>query len=156
MLDSIFYNGRINALDDQNRVYEAVGVSNGRIAALGTDQELKSFISPKTEVVDLKGDVMFPGFMEAHNHLAIVAYMFDGIDLSAKHANKMDDVLSLVKAKVKKAQPGDWIKGSRYAEYFLIENRHPTRLDLDQVSPDNPVVLLPHLVPRLRTQQPGP
>ena len=94
MLDSIFYNGRINALDDSDNTYEAVGVSNGRIAALGTDQELKAFTGLKTEVVDLKGAVMFPGFMEAHNHLAIVAYLFDGIDLSAKSAKSMDDVLA--------------------------------------------------------------
>ena len=141
MLDSIFYNGRINALDDAGNTYEAVGVSNGRIAAVGTDQELKQYISPQTEVVDLKGAVMFPGFMEAHNHLAIVAYLFDGIDLSPKHANKMDDVLSLVKAETEKAHPGDWIKGSRYAEYFLAENRHPSRYDLDQVSSENPVVI---------------
>jgi len=51
MLDTIFYNGRINALDDSDNTYEAVGVSNGRIAALGTDQELKAFTGLKTEVV---------------------------------------------------------------------------------------------------------
>ena len=141
MLDTIFYNGRINTLDDSGNIYEAVGVSNGTIAALGTDQELKPFMNPKTEVIDLKGAAMFPGFMEAHNHLAIVAHLFDGIDLSAGHAKSMDDVLSLVKADVDKAQAGDWIKGSRYAEYFLAENRHPTRRDLDQVSPENPVVI---------------
>ena len=141
MLNTIFYNGRINTLDDQNSVFEAVGVSNGKIAVLGTNQDLKPFISPKTEVVDLKGAAMFPGFMEAHNHLSIFAYLLDGIDLSAGRAKKIDDVLSRVKAESEKSPAGAWVKGSRYAEYFLAENRHPTRYDLDPVSPKNPVIL---------------
>jgi predicted amidohydrolase YtcJ len=140
-MDTIFYNGHINALDDDDCIYEAVGVSHGRISALGMDSDLKTLIGPKTEVLDLQGAVMFPGFMEAHNHLSIFAYLLDGIDLSAQKARKIDDVLTFVKAESEKTPAGTWIKGSRYAEYFLAENRHPTRYDLDPVSPDNPVVL---------------
>jgi predicted amidohydrolase YtcJ len=141
MMDKIFYNGYINTLDDDDCVYEAVGVTNGRISALGINSALKRLISPKTEIIDLQGAVMFPGFMEAHNHLSIFAYLLDGIDLSAQKARKMDDVLTLVKAESEKTPTSIWIKGSRYAEYFLVENRHPTRYDLDPVSPNNPVVL---------------
>jgi len=79
--------------------------------------------------------------MEAHNHLPMFGYLTEGIDLSASSAAKMDDVLSLVKADTEKLPAGSWIKGSRYAEYFLAENRHPTRWDLDQVSPQHPVIL---------------
>jgi predicted amidohydrolase YtcJ len=140
-MDTIYYNGRINTLDDNDSVYEAVGVDHGRISALGMDSELKPLISSKTEVLDLQGAVMFPGFMEAHNHLSIFAYLLDGIDLSAQKARKIDDVLSFVKAESGKAPAGTWIKGSRYAEYFLAENRHPTRYDLDPASPEHPVVL---------------
>ena len=53
----------------------------------------------------------------------------------------MDDILALVKERTETLPAGTWIKGSRYAEYFLAENRHPTRLDLDQVSPQHPVVI---------------
>jgi predicted amidohydrolase YtcJ len=140
-MDMIFYNGHINALDDKNSVYEAVGVNHGRISALGMNSDLKPLISPKTEILDLQRAVMFPGFMEAHNHLSIFAYLLDGIDLSAQKARKIDDVISFVKAESDKAPADTWIKGSRYAEYFLAENRHPTRYDIDPVSPDNPVVL---------------
>ena len=140
-MDSIFYNGKINTLDDAASVYSAVGVTAGKITALGSDDELRGFSGPKTETIDLKGAVMFPGFMEAHNHLSIYGYLLDGIDLSASKVSKMDDVLSLVKAEAEKTSSGTWIKGSRYAEYFLAENRHPTKDDLDRVSPQNPVIL---------------
>jgi len=140
-MDIIFYNGKINTLDQNDSVYSAAGVTAGRISAVGSDDELQRFSGPQTETVDLKGATMFPGFMEAHNHLAIYGYLLDGIDLSATKVSKMEDVLSLVKSEAEKTPTGNWIKGSRYAEYFLAENRHPTRHDLDQVSPDHPVVL---------------
>jgi predicted amidohydrolase YtcJ len=140
-LDTIYYNGRINTLDDSATECTAVGATRGIITALGSDEELRRLKSPETEMIDLKGTVMFPGFMEAHNHLMIYSYLIDGIDLSASNAARMDDVLNLVKSEIDKQPPGSWIKGSRYAEYFLAENRHPTRLDLDRVSPRHPVII---------------
>jgi len=140
-MDTIFYNGKINTFDPKNAVHEAVGVTNGNIAALGSEAELRPLGGIKTEAIDLQGAVMFPGFMEAHNHLPIYGYLLEGIDMSPANVNKVDDILSLIKARTDRLPSGQWIKGSRYAEYFLAENRHPTRHDLDQVSPEHPVIL---------------
>lgn len=140
-MDAIFYNGKINTFDGSAAEYTAVGAANGRVTALGSDDEVRRLKGSKTETIDLKGATVFPGFMEAHNHLMIYGYLIDGIDLSAVKVARMDDVLSRVKAATEKHPPGTWIKGSRYAEYFLAENRHPTREDLDQVSPRHPVIL---------------
>ncbi len=140
-MDTIFYNGRINTLDADGSVFSAVGVENGRIARTGSDTELKNLGGSRTESIDLKGAAMFPGFMESHNHLSIFGYLLDGIDLSASQVSCMDDVLAKVRTEVQNNSPGTWIKGSRYAEYFLAENRHPRREDLDSVSPDHPVIL---------------
>ena len=140
-MDIIFMNGKINTLDDAGTTCTAVGARNGFITALGTDADVRNQAGPKTEVVDLKGAVMFPGFMEAHNHLPMYGYLTDGMDLAPANVKKMDDILNLVKKETQKVPPGTWIKGSRYAEYFLAENRHPTRNDLDQVSPEHPVML---------------
>jgi predicted amidohydrolase YtcJ len=140
-MDIIFVNGKINTLDDADTTCTAIAASNGFITALGTDAEVRRLAGPKAEVVDLKGAVMFPGFMEAHNHLPIYGYLTDGIDLSPENVRKMDHILDRVQMAVEKVPPGTWIKGSRYAEYFLAENRHPTKKDLDQVSPMHPVIL---------------
>jgi predicted amidohydrolase YtcJ len=140
-MDIIFYNGRINTLDEAGTVCTAVAAANGIITAIGSDDELRRLGGPKTEKVDLNGAAMFPGFMEAHNHLTIYGYLLEGIDLCASKARKIDDILSRVKAEAEKTPAGTWIKGSRYAEYFLAENRHPTRTDLDLVSPVHPVIL---------------
>ncbi|MBF0276963.1 MAG: amidohydrolase [SAR324 cluster bacterium] len=140
-MDTIFYNGKINTFDQAGTVCSAVRASNGIISALGSDDELRSFVSPRTETVDLKGAVVFPGFMEAHNHLSIYGYLNDGLDLTPGKVKKIDDILALVKSRTETLPAGNWIKGSCYAEYFLEENRHPTRWDLDKVSPNHPVVL---------------
>jgi len=140
-MDIIFYNGRVNTLDGAGTVYSAVGAVNGIVTVLGTDEELRRLMGANTEVIDLKGAALFPGFMEAHNHLAIYGYLIDGIDLSASNAKNIDNILNLVKERTETLPAGNWVKGSRYAEYFLAENRHPTRLDLDKVSPQHPVVV---------------
>jgi predicted amidohydrolase YtcJ len=140
-MDIVFINGKINTLDDAGTTCAAVAATNGIITDLGSDTDLLKLRKPKTEVVDLKGAVMFPGFMEAHSHLPIYGYLTDGLDLSPTQVRKLDDIISLVKTETQKLPPKTWIKGSRYAEYFLAENRHPTRHDLDEVSPKHPVIL---------------
>ena len=140
-MDLIFLGGRVCTLDDAGTVAEAVGVSNGFIEALGSDDEVRRLAGHRTETVDLKGAVVFPGFMEAHNHLMMFGYLTSGLDLSPARVGKMDDILELVRAEAERLPAGTWIKGSRYAEYFLKENRHPTRGDLDRVSPEHPVIL---------------
>jgi predicted amidohydrolase YtcJ len=140
-MDILFVNGRINTLNKTDTICSAVGATNGIITDLGSDTDLLKHRKSHTEVVDLQRSVMFPGFMEAHSHLPIYGYLTESLDLAPPNVRKLDDVLRLVKAETQKLPPGTWIKGSRYAEYFLAENRHPTRHDLDRVSPDHPVIL---------------
>jgi hypothetical protein len=98
-MDIIFYNGRVNTLNGSGTVFSAVGAANGMVSTLGSDEELRRLIKPKTEAIDLKGATMFPGLLEAHNHLTIYGYLIDGIDLSASKARKMADILASIKAR---------------------------------------------------------
>ena len=79
--------------------------------------------------------------MESHNHLMMLGYLSSGLDLTPDKVSAMDQIVSLVKNEADNRPAGSWIKGSGYAEYFLRENRHPTRRDLDPVSPNHPVIL---------------
>jgi predicted amidohydrolase YtcJ len=54
-MDIIFYNGSVNTLDGTGTVYSAVGVASGIVTALGTDEELRRLMGPKTEAINLKG-----------------------------------------------------------------------------------------------------
>jgi len=140
-MDKLFLNGRIETLDSHQTVCRAVGVSGDRIAALGEEAELKQMAGPGVEIIDLNGGVLFPGFIDSHTHLMIYAYLLDGLDLAPPGTSNIADIVTAVKTAAKKNQPGEWIRGSRFVDYSLTENRYPTRYDLDPVSPDNPVVL---------------
>jgi predicted amidohydrolase YtcJ len=140
-MDKLFINGRIETLDQNQTVCEAIGVSGERITALGDESELMELAGPGVEIVDLEGGVLFPGLIDSHTHLMIYAYLLDGLDLSPPGVKRIDDMIFMVKEAVEKHQPREWIRGSRFVEYSLSENRYPTRHDLDPVSPDNPVIL---------------
>jgi len=141
MADKIFLNGRIHALDEAGRVYEAVAVSGEHITALGRNAQIKGRAGSGTEKIDLKGNHLFPGLIDSHTHLMIFAYLLDGINLAPPGVKKLGDILELVKERAEALPAGAWIKGSRFAEYWLAENRYPTRHDLDAVAPNNPVIL---------------
>lgn len=144
-MDAIIVNGTINTLDAANglggRTCPAAAVAGERIIALGEEADIRKLAGAKTEVIDLKGGIAFPGFYDSHNHLAIYSYLLSGLDLSPEAINSLDEIVGLVKDAAAKAAPGEWIKGGRFIDYRLRENRYPTRHDLDPVSPDNPVVL---------------
>ncbi len=140
-MDKLFVNGRIETLDQNRTVYQAIGVSGERITALGDESELRKLAGAGVEVVDLEGGVLFPGLIDSHTHLMIYAYLLDGVDLAPPRVKKIDDIVISVKEAVEKYQPGEWVRGSRFVEYSLSENRYPTRYDLDPVSPDNPAIL---------------
>ncbi|MEW6264132.1 MAG: amidohydrolase [Thermodesulfobacteriota bacterium] len=140
-MDKLFFNGRVNSLDRHDRVYRAVGVTGEKITALGEEAELRKSADSKTELIDLQGAVMFPGFIDSHTHFLVFAYLQTGLNLADPGVKRLDDVLRLIKDAAEKTRPGEWIRGSRFTEYWLAENRYPTRWDLDQVSPDHPVIL---------------
>ncbi len=140
-MDKLFVNGRIETLDQNQTVYQTIGVSGERITALGDESELRKLAGAGVEVVDLEGGVLFPGLIDSHTHLMIYAYLLYGVDLAPPRVKNIDDIVISVKEAVEKHQPGKWVRGSRFIEYSLSENRYPTRYDLDPVSPDNPVIL---------------
>lgn len=140
-IDKLFINGRIETLDQNQTVCQAIGVSGDRIATIGNEGELRKLAGSGVEIIDLEGGVLFPGLIDSHTHLMIYAYLLDGLDLAPPRVKKIDDIVISIKKAVEKHQPGEWIRGSRFVEYSLSENRYPTRYDLDPVSPDNPVIL---------------
>ena len=140
-IEKLFLNGSIETLDPYHSVFGAVGISGGRITALGSERALTDAAGPDIEIVDLEGGTLFPGLIDSHTHLMIYAYLLDGLDLAPPKVACIADIVGAVKASVEAQRPGKWIRGSRFVEYSLAENRYPTRFDLDPVSPNNPVIL---------------
>jgi predicted amidohydrolase YtcJ len=138
-LDKILLNTTVYSCDQSNSIYQAVGILGGHIAALGNNNEIKRLANHRTEIINLDGSFVFPGFIDSHNHLMILSYLFNCIDLST--SKSIIDINKLIKRKADQIKPGEWIKGYDFTEYKLVENRYPTLHDLDIVSPKNPVIL---------------
>src|ERR1044072_1739135 len=64
----VFVHGAVYRVDAAHSWAQAVAVENGRIALVGTDDDVRDAIGPSTEVIDLQGRMLVPGFQDAHVH----------------------------------------------------------------------------------------
>jgi len=67
--DLVLRGGKVITVDQQNRIASAVAVVGNRIAAVGTDQEIGQMVGARTQIVDLKGRALLPGFIDSHSHV---------------------------------------------------------------------------------------
>ncbi len=119
---------------------EAIAVRRGRILAVGKNFDLQTkFKGPDTQVVDLGGHFVMPGFNDAHLHLFDGGMQRLGVDLEG--AKSLDEVRQRLAAKVQEAQPGEWILGGGWDESLWPVKALPSRWDLDEVSNGHPVFL---------------
>jgi predicted amidohydrolase YtcJ len=138
--DTILINGAVLTVDARDSVAEAVAISGGRIAVVGTTAQVKSLAGPSTQVIDLAGRAVTPGLIDSHIHFTEADKLFM-VDLSDPAVKTMNDVLQRVAAQVKTLKPGEWVRGRGWDEGKLEERRYITAADLDKVAPNNPVWL---------------
>jgi predicted amidohydrolase YtcJ len=143
--DLILRNGRIVTLDDTTPEVRALAARGGRIAALGTDREISKLIGPATRVIDLKGALAIPAFIEGHGHFMGIGEAKLQLDLM--QARNWDEIVSMVAEAVRRARPGQLIRGRGWHQEKwdkvppgAIEGI-PHHSSLSAVSPDNPVIL---------------
>ncbi|TPG47276.1 amidohydrolase [Roseomonas nepalensis] len=121
---------------------EALLVRDGRVAAVGTAEEVEAAAPPGTRRLDLEGRVAIPAFNEAHMHLLPYGLGLSQVNLRAEQVRTLDEVLRRIGEAVKGAPKGAWILGRGYDHGALDIGRHPTATELDRVSPDNPVYIV--------------
>jgi predicted amidohydrolase YtcJ len=118
---------------------EAIAVRGDRIEAVGKSFDLQKLKGPQTQVVDLGGRFVMPGFNDTHLHLADAGMTKLSVDLTG--VKSLDDLRERVAKKVGEAKAGDWILGSGWDETLWPVKATPTRWDLDEVSNGHPVFL---------------
>ena len=141
----VIQNGRIVTVDEAKPEVRALAVRGDTIAAVGTEAEIKPYIGPATQVIDLKGALAIPGIIESHGHFQGIGQAKLGLELMP--TTSWDEIVAMVAEAVKKAKPGEWIVGRGWhqekwtARPDPAVEGFPTHASLDRVSPDNPVVL---------------
>jgi predicted amidohydrolase YtcJ len=139
--DLIFTGGRVHLVDAGNREAEALAVAGDRVLRAGSNAEIRALARPGTRRVDLAGRSLLPGFIDAHCHFVWLGSAQAGIDCKAAGMGSIDALTDAVRERANTLSPGAWIRGAGYDQTRLAERRHPNRLDLDRVSPNNPVIL---------------
>lgn len=143
--DLILDNGNVYTVDESQPLAEAVAVKGDRILAVGSSAEMEAFRTPETEVVDLEGQFVMPGFIEGHGHFWGIGQGL--MTLNFMSTKSWDEVVSMVAEKAARAEPGEWIIGRGWHQEKWIETPtpqvlgYPYHYDLSAVSPDNPVML---------------
>jgi predicted amidohydrolase YtcJ len=136
--DVLYVNGRIYTMDANLSVAEALATRGGRIAAIGSKNDLEGAVRPK-KVVDLGGKAVFPGFIDAHAHLMSLGVSKITVDLVG--APTEASVAGRVEQRIRKSEPGEWVRGRGWDQNLWPTKRFPTHEILDKVSPNNPVYL---------------
>ncbi len=137
--DVVFKNGNIYTVNDRQPRAEAIAVKGDRIIFVGSNLSAQRFVGTATRVVDLQGKTVLPGFTDSHQHLSGVGMR--EMTLNLEGIESLDAFLAAVKARVDRAKPGEWVTGRGWIETFWKPPVFPTRSDLDNIAPDNPVLL---------------
>lgn len=141
--DTVFVDGNVIPMTGPSQRAQAVAVKDGKILAVGTNAEIEALRGEHTDVVDLGGKTLLPGFIDAHGHITLLARQIDFANLSAPPVGKVTDIPSLLDVMRAQAakQPDGWIVGIGYDDAELAEKRHPDRHELDRVSTDRPALI---------------
>lgn len=136
--DIVFRNGPVYTVNGGREWARAVAVRHKHIVYVGDDAGVRSFIGPRTRVVDLAGKMLLPGFVEGHIHPVGGAVITRGVDLQFDTRDETLDALKAYRAKLGKV---DVVRGFGW-RYNAFPATGPRKEDLDQIWPDTPVILV--------------
>jgi len=139
--DLLFTNGRVYTADARTPWAKAVAVRGERILAVGPAADLAELRGPRTEVIDLAGRLLLPGFTESHVHFIELALRATEIDVTAAPSARA--AVEMVRAHVaaQADRPSAWIRGAGWHASTWTDGVRPHRALLDAVAPDVPVAL---------------
>jgi hypothetical protein len=134
----LLFNGKVFTADENYSVAEAVAVDGERIVAVGATRDLRNQFQAAREI-DLQGRLVTPGFNDAHVHFFRGALALLTVNLL--DTKSLSEAQSRVAEKVKTVKPGEWITGRGW-DHTIWKQSFPTKKDLDQIAPNNPVYLV--------------
>jgi len=145
--DLILKNANVITIDSRSSIAEAIAIVGDRILAVGPDAAIGAHTAPTTRVLDLKRRTIAPGLIDGHAHMdrEALRHVFPALGRVRSIKDIQDRIAELARAK----KPGEWIVTMPIGDppyYFdmpdiLAEKRWPTRQELDQAAPNNPVFI---------------
>jgi len=134
--DLILLNGKVITVDAKDSIAQAVAIHDGKIAAVGSNEEIRNQSPKGARVIDLHGLTITPGLIDTHCHFDETSVLYD---ITLSEVTSIKDVVELVRKKAATLKSGEWIQGAGWDESKFVERRYITAADLDAVAPNNPV-----------------
>jgi predicted amidohydrolase YtcJ len=135
--DLVLVNGTVVTVDPLDSVVQAIAVKNGRILDAGSDAQIRRYIGLTTKTIDLKGDTVTPGLIDAHAHLPVFGQRENGAWVNLQQCKTKDEVLSKLSERTRILPKGEWVNAWGIADMTL---RFLNRDDLDGVSSEHPIL----------------
>lgn len=137
VIDLLLKGGRIYTFKEEGDSVEALGINAGRIVFAGRLEEASKYDVLRT--CDLKGRTVIPGLGDSHLHL--YAYCQNQTYVQLDEVRSMEAFKEKLIEKARITDSGEWIRGANFDQTKFVENRMPTRIELDQVSTGHPIVV---------------
>ncbi len=140
---TLYHSGPIISINDNDQYASAMITEGGRIVEVGSLDQLETKVGPDAPRRDLKGKTLIPGFIDPHGHFPDSGFLaLHRADLSGPPigaCKTLDDVFARLSDKAAETPKGDWVIGAMFEPSGLVENRFPTRDELDRISTDHPI-----------------
>ena len=157
--DLILKNGKVLTVDKNFTIAEAVAITGNIISAVGSTADVAKLAGPNTQVIDLKGRTVTPGFMDTHRHYAAEGFITNEVERTEFKVDwgavkTKEDVLNQISSIIKKynIKPGEWIHFNNAIGFMGLAT--PTtvmqskilfdqlnRWELDKAAPNNPIIM---------------
>jgi len=136
--DTVYVNGNIYTVDEDFSKAQAIAIKGQYIIGVGSNEDVKRFVGETTKVIDLQGKTVIPGLIEGHMHYPGEGQKLLQLDLFWK---PKDVILAAVKAEADRLPDGEWITGGGWNQEVWDIPEFPSKEDLNEVAPNNPVAL---------------
>ena len=140
--DLVLLNGKILTVDERFTIVQAAAIKGDRIVRVGTDQDVTRLAGPSTRRLDLRGRTVIPGLIDNHMHLLRAGTTWQS-EVRLDGVSSRKQALALLRSRVRAVRPGDWVYtlGGWAVDQFSDDPSPLSRVELDEVAPDNPVLL---------------
>jgi predicted amidohydrolase YtcJ len=137
-MNTILFNANIYTVDPKQPRATAMAIANGRILAVGSDDDINTFSLPNAQRIDMAGAFVLPGLIDSHVHLAWTGFAMQRVPLD--EVPSIDEAVRRVRERASQTPKGKWIQGWGWQQSVWGGN-FPTAQQLDAATNDHPIAL---------------
>jgi predicted amidohydrolase YtcJ len=142
MADLVLLNGSVWTGENSRPWAEAIAAKGDKIISVGLSNDVRKFVGRHTRVLDLKGELVLPGFIDSHTHF--LSGGFSLLSVRLREAASKQEFVARIEEKATRSGPGEWILNGDWDQQQFDPPELPRRDWIDTVTPDNPVCVNRH------------